>query len=755
MNAIDWTIVFIPLVVVAYLGVRTRRMATSVADFLAARRMAGRYLLCVANLEAGQGLVSLVSMWEMYFVSGFAVVFWFNWTAPLTLVFSLFGYCIYRFRESRAMTMGHFLEMRYNRSFRITAAVIQVFSGIFSYSLYPAVAARCIMYFCGFPEHFTLLGINFPTFIVLVVLFLTMATVIVCIGGQVTVMVTDCVQGLISYPLYAILVFYFFWRFSWGRDVVPALLSRPAGESMVNPYSISNLRSFNLFWVVSGILSTFLGRMSWSGSQGYQGAALNPHEQKMGMMIGGFRAGFGGLLNLVLAVGAIAFLTCGHFSSEADGVYADVAQKVVREMLQQPKYDEVRGELAEMLATGMLSENLQNRLHSNEKYQSIEQLSPRNYNYVIQSAVATVDKKQAQSCGNIAHQMLVPVAVSHILPPGLMGVMCIVMLFLMLSTDTTSLHSWGSILMQDVILPFWKKELPRGSHIRMLRLAICFVACCAFLGAVFFVQMDYILMFFTIATAIWMAGSGPAITLGLYWRRGTTAGAFASLFSGATIAVGGLLLQQNWAKYLYPFLERHEMVELVSRWFEVLSKPFHPYVVWTVTPEKFPVNSMELNFIALLVSLLMYVTVSLLTSKMPFDLDGLLHRKPGTKSLFKWSRKQLLSRLLGIDENYTRGDRAIAYCVFLWSFVWGFVLCFAGVIIWNYFHHWPETWWCTRFLVAMVVAPAVVAAITTIWFAWGSIRDLKKMFECLQQPDTENQTDNGQVLNPNNKSKKQ
>lgn len=743
MSSIDWFIVIVPLMIVGYFGMKTHGLVTSISDFLAARRVAGRYLLCVANLEARQGLVSLVSMWEMYFVSGFAITFWFNWTAPLMIVFTLFGYCIYRFRESRALTLGHFLEMRYNRPFRTTAAIIQVFAGIFSYSLYPAVSARCIMYFCDLPDHYSLWGFHCSTFISLIILFLFISTIIVCIGGQVTVMVTDCIQGLISYPLYAILVFYFIWRFSWSKDIVPALLSRASGQSMVNPYDISHLRSFNLFWVFSGILSSFLGRMSWSGTSGYQGAALTPHEQKMGMMIGGFRAGFGGLLNLVLALGAIAFLTCKQFSLSSDGVHRDVSRKVVNEMLQEQKYDEVRSGLNQLMETGVISEKLQNILNANEKYKPVEQLTPRAYSYVIQSAVATIDKKTAQSCGSIAQQMLVPVTISHILPPGLMGVMCIVMLFLMLSTDTTSLHSWGSILMQDAILPFWKTALPKLRHLLMLRLSIVIVACCAFVGATLFTQTDYILMFCTIVTAIWMAGAGPVITLGLYWKRGTTAGAFASLLSGALIPISGILMQQNWSKYLYPFLEKHGMIEGLARFLETISRPFNPYIVWTVTPEKFPINSMELNFLALLTSLFLYVGISLLTCRKPFDLDALLHREgKQPKSI---NKQQLMSRLFGIDEQYTRGDRAIAYSVFLWSFVWGFVVCFLGIIIWNQFYKWPNGWWCVELLITMIVVPSVVATITTIWFTCGSIIDLKKMFVRLRIQD-ETANDNGQVL---------
>lgn len=748
MTAADWIIVIVPISIVLFFGIKACRLATSIADFLAARRVAGRYLLCVANLEAGQGLVSLVSMWEMYFASGFAIVFWYNLTAPITLIFSLFGYCIYRFRETKAMTMGQFLEMRYNRPFRITAAFIQVFAGIFSYSLFPAVGARCIMYFCDFPEKVQLAGLNFSTYNLLIIIFLFTAAFAVCMGGQVTVMVTDCIQGLISYPLYAILVFYIMTRFSWQFDVVPALLNRPPGHSMVNPYDIKQLRDFNLFWVITGILGAFLGRMSWSGSQGYQGAALNAHEQKMGMMLGGFRAGFASLMTLTLAIGGITLLCGPKFSQEADQTYRAVAHKVVREMLTEPKFGQVRVELLEFIETMQLGEPLKQRLASNKDYVPAAVLTPRKYSYIIQSAVGTVDRKKAQSCGSIARQMLIPVTINHILPHGLLGVMCLIMLFLMFSTDTTSLHSWGSILMQDIILPFWTSPLSKKQHILMLRLSICAVAICAFCGSVMFEQTDYILMFFTIATAIWMAGSGPAITLGLYWKKGTSAGAFASLLSGSFIAISGILFQQNWSKTLYPFLEKHGLIPLLSRILDVISQPFQPYILWKVTPAKFPINSMEINFIALLVSLLVYCAVSLATCRNDFDLCRLLHRD-AKYSMPRLTRGNIMNRLFGIDEKYTVGDKLIAFGAFSWSFIWGFLISFLGIIIWNHFFKWPDSWWCSRILIVMIIVPGFIAILTTIWFSWGGIADLKEMFKRLKNND-EDQFDNGQILTSSN-----
>ena len=70
------------------------------------------------------------------------------------------------------------------------------------------------------------------------------------------------------------------------------------------------------------------------------------------------------------------------------------------------------------------------------------------------SQAATV-QQTIDSIGNetIQKQMLVPVALANRLPVGLMGLVAAVFLAAQISTDDTYLHSWGSIFIQDVILP--------------------------------------------------------------------------------------------------------------------------------------------------------------------------------------------------------------------------------------------------------------------------------------------------------------
>ena len=273
---LDWILVVIPLLIVVWVALKGQKYVRGVSDFLAAGRCAGRYVVSVAGAEAGMGLISVVAMVEMYYKSGFAISFWSKISVPLTLIFALTGYCVYRFRETKALTMGQFLEMRYNRAFRILAAVLQSVSGIINYALFPAVGARFMIYFLDLPTKLDICGWVFPTFGLVMAFFLLIALMIIMLGGQITIMVTDCIQGLLSYPMYVAVVGFILWEFSWDNEMVPVLLNRAPDESFVNPYNIAKLRDFNLVYVIGGIVSSVINRMSWQGTAGYNAAARTP-----------------------------------------------------------------------------------------------------------------------------------------------------------------------------------------------------------------------------------------------------------------------------------------------------------------------------------------------------------------------------------------------------------------------------------------------------------------------------------------------
>jgi SSS family solute:Na+ symporter len=688
MHWIDWLIVLVPLFIVIWIGYKTQKYMTGVSDFLAAGRVAGRYVVAVAAAEAGLGLISVVAVFEMYYKSGFAVGFWGGIATPVGLLMTLTGFAIYRFRETRAMTMAQFFEARYSKRFRVFAGALAWVSGVVNYALFPAVGGRFLVYYCRLPDTIEIAGIGVSTYGLVMALALIAALIIVVIGGQVTTMVTDCVQGIFSYFAYAVLVITVisFFTFDQFHD---AFMSRGPGESFLDPFDTAKLTEFNILYVAIGILSSVYSRISWQGSQAYSCAAASPHEQKMGGVLGTWRGGFTYLMITLLALGAYTYLNHPDFSVGAEQVRTELAQRI----------------------------NFESK--------------------------ATTD--------TIRTQMQVPMVLRHMLPVGVVGVFCALMIFLMVSTDTTYLHSWGSILIQDVILPLRKKPFTPKQQILLLRLSIIFVAIFAWFFSFYFGQVTYILMFFAMTGAIWLGGAGAVILGGLYWRKGTSAGAWWSMSTGALLGLGGFLCQKFWNQPIYPWLEANAPAFLggMKRYLEGLGARL-PFTNWVVGPDKFPISGQEVYLVTMVVALTFYVVVSLLTCKEPFNLERMLHRgeyavedKEREMALVKRLRNWK-SVLVGIDEQYTKGDRILAWSVFIWT-MYNFAM-FLVIIVWNLFVcRWSKEFWFLWWKWYSIPQALLVGSVTTVWFTIGGTWDLMRLFKRLDALKR-NVLDDGRVV---------
>lgn len=694
MHWLDWLVITVPTALVILIGFKTQKYVLGVSDFLAAGRMAGRYVICVSAGEAGLGLISVIALFEYYYKSGVSLQFWQSIGIPVGLVMTLTGFLIYRYRQTRVMTMAQFFEVRYSRGFRIFTGFIAFLSGVVNYALFPAVGVRFFIYYCGLPDQVTLLGMELSLFGLLLALFLSVALVVVLLGGQLMTMVTDCVQGIFSYFGYAVIIIFILGYFKMDQ-IGEAMLARAPGESFLNPFDLDKMTDFNLLYVVIGIIGSVYGRMSWQGSQGYNCAAKTPHEQKMGGVLGAWRSGFSTLTIMLLVIGAYTYLNHPDFAADANSVHTELTSRI--------NFDD-----------------------------------------------PTVTE-------TIRNQMLVPVALRHILPVGVTGIFAALMLFLMVSTDTTYLHSWGSILVQDFILPLRGKHINPKTQLWLLRISILSVAIFAWIFSYYFGQVTYILMFFAITGAVYLGGAGAVIIGGLYWRRGKTSGAWAAMIAGAVIGVAGFLCQKFWGTHIYPYWQENYPASLVSfkLGLEGLGS-WLPFVNWKVDALKFPFSGQEVYLLTMLCSCSLYLLFSLLGRKEDFDIDRMLHRGKydtrhehlhvsGDVNMDKQplSKRGWRTALLGIDDQYTRGDRILAWSVFIWSMF--NLAVFLGVLIWNLFiGRWPNAFWFTWWKYYTLPLSLAVGAVTTVWFSIGGTRDLLRLFRDLKNLQR-NEYDDGSV----------
>jgi hypothetical protein len=160
---------------------------------------------------------------------------------------------------------------------------------------------------------------------------------------------------------------------------------------------------------------------------------------------------------------------------------------------------------------------------------------------------------------------------------------------------------------------------------------------------------------------------------------------------------------------------------------------------------------MEIYFVTMVLAIGLFIIISLLTCKEPFNMDRLLHRgkyrREGEELLReKITFRNALRKLIGIDSQYTTGDKIMAWAVFAYSFGWMFLTAFVAVWVWNAIAPWPTEWWGNfYFITEVVVGGFLIAAVSTVWLTIGGTRDLIRMFKDLSVREA-NMLDDGRVI---------
>jgi SSS family solute:Na+ symporter len=632
MHLLDWLIVAIPLAVVAGFALSARKYLRSVADFMAGGRVAGRYLLCTAKSEMGAGAVAYVALFEAFYNGGFSLSWWQQLQTPAFMIVAISGFVVYRFRQTRALTLAQFFEMRYSRNFRLFTGVLGVFAGLVNFGIIPIIGARYIVYLLGLNRTVHIGPFEVETCLLFMALFLSICVAICTMGGQITVMIADCIQGMFSQVFYVVIAIALLALFKWA-NTRGMLLDRPAGNSIVNPFHASN-NDFNLWYVVMVIFIGTYGTMAWQNQHAFNSSAASPHEGRMGNILGRWR---GFALQTTMVLLAVCAMTYLH--SPAGNASAE---------------------------------------------------------YILQRIPAIHAKEKGQ--------MQLVVALSQMLPIGIKGMLVAVGIMGIFGGDSMHIHSWSSIIIQDIVLPLRKKPLTTTEHLKLLRLSVVGVAIFVFFFGALFRQTEYVAFWFQVTMAIYVGGAGACIIGGLYWSRGTTAGAWTALIAGSVLSTGGILIHH-----------------------------YNP---------NFPLSVVTMGFLGGVVALISYFFVSILTCRQPHNMDKLLHRGPyavepeaegeGVAVAPTPQPKERgfkLRQVIGIDQHFSRTDRWAAYGIFFWCVFW-LAVCAVGSAIYV-IHPWSDMAWANYWLVAGIYLPLLMAIATTIWFTIGCWHDVRIFFRRL------------------------
>ena len=511
-----------------------------------------------------------------------------------------------------------------------------------------------------------------PVYAAIMLVLLGISLLFTLTGGQIAVLVTDFIQGSFTNVVFLVISVYLLFSLDWhvlGEALSIAedtarqeAAANSAGVvrdnfSLIDPLRSGDVENFDVFYFLIAVFGLFFTWIGWQGNQGYYTSAKSAHDARMGRVVGNLRPVIQTLTIVLLPVCAIMLLHHPNYAAQREQIMA---------------------------------------------------------------TLGTIGSEQLQS------QLRVTVAIQTLLPVGVAGCLAAVMFAAFVSTHDTYLHAWGSIFVQDVALPFrnllLKRTAPLGAraHLWLLRGAIAGVAVFIFLFSLFFSQQQDIFMYFALTGTVYLGWVGACIIGGLYWRKGTSAGAWAAAFVGAGLAVIGWYMTYFWEQ------SQAIMQHLVPGLWD-----------WAVSvrPDlagaKCPITAQWLWFGTMIGSALVYALVSLISiyifRAQACNLDQVLHRGEYARDDDKMGLPPTGLQAFSA-KGFSIPDKILFYGSLAYSiltlavFVIGTVYAvFVGVSE----DGWMRFWWI--YCIVMVVLTAVFS----VWLLIGGAYDLRELYRLL------------------------
>jgi len=340
MEWIDWLLLALPLPLVVGCALYAQRYVKSVADFMAGGRAAGRYLICNAKGESQAGVANSLSKYQQLLIAGFVLSWWEAAIVPVLTLVGLTGFIVYRYRQTRAMTIGQFFEMRYSRRFRLFAGSLGFLAGLLNYGIFPAVSSNFFVYYLGLPAVVHAGSLVIRTNLIFMAGYLTCVLWMMTHGGQITLIAADCVQGIVSHAIYLVVIVAVFCTVSWTEVKQTVTAARP-GHSLINPFDAGQVPDFNYWYSIMYLIMYVYSynTLAWQNGNTFNSSARTPHESLMGSVLANWRLYARSIVVTVVGIGALTFIRNPDFAERSRPVahiLAGISNPQVRDQMQVP-----------------------------------------------------------------------------------------------------------------------------------------------------------------------------------------------------------------------------------------------------------------------------------------------------------------------------------------------------------------------------------------------------------------------------------
>ena len=147
-----------------------------------------------------------------------------------------------------------------------------------------------------------------------------------------------------------------------------------------------------------------------------------------------------------------------------------------------------------------------------------------------------------QVAGNSLQAM--PKMLAMVVPAGFMGLLVASMLAADMSTDSSYMLTWGSVIYNDIMAPFRKTRWSEKKGLFWNRSIIAIIGVfLLFYGLWYKIEGD-LWTYLGLTGSIYLSSISILLIACCYWKRANSWGAFAAIFFGAVLPIGTLVLQK-------------------------------------------------------------------------------------------------------------------------------------------------------------------------------------------------------------------
>ncbi len=488
---IDGSIVGLYLLVTMIAGLVVRKYVTRVEDFLVAGREMDVYL-GIASLAATEfGVITCMYTAQAGFTNGFAGAFPGFCQAIAMFVIGASGFCVKPLRDSGAMTLPELFEKRFGKFVRWLAGVVIVLGGLLNMGVFLKIGGDFLCLVCGF---------DIKYLAAMMTALLLMVAIYTILGGMLSVLVTDFLQFVVMSAGLLVVTVMILWQVGWEKIVATVELHHGAGG--FNPITNPNL---GWAFIFMQILGNTAATLTWQTTIARLLAAKDTTTGRKVYTRTSFFFVCRWMIPGLWGIAALAIIGW-HPLKQLSATELATVPPAVQQKIEDSKVGQPLAALSEAEAAGV---------------------SPAIRNKLNDTSLRTM-----------------PIFLSTFVPIGLMGLLIAAMLAADMSTDSSYMLSWGSVIFNDILGPFRRAGWSHSRAILWNRCIVGLIGVYLLVFGLLYTVEGNIWSFLLLTGSIYLSSMSVLLVACCYWPRANNWGALGAIVLGAALPMAHLAMEK-------------------------------------------------------------------------------------------------------------------------------------------------------------------------------------------------------------------